>query len=387
MPEHEELEYGERIARNVMLITIGLATFKYLLYLYTGSISILADSYHSFSDIVPIAGAWIGLKIAQRGRNKRFPYGYYKAENMAAFIASIFIFLLGYDILVESIERLRTSSTLSHTLAGFTLTVALIFVSFFLYIYLRNAARRTGSQALLANARETKMDIFSSVLVVLGFSMSAIGHAWVGGAVGIVFAVLVFYSGFGSMKDAVLSLMDAGVSEGELERIRKVALSVPRVKEVRDIRARRSGPFVMVEIKIAVPASMNVNQAHAIASEVENALSSLKEVDHAMVHVEPPSRDSYLVAVPVDEHGNPASVFGGAPFFDLFYEGKGRNHVERVLNPGANEEKKRGVKAALYLIDRGVDEVRVKKIGEDSRKILEDAGISVKFDFTFEQNI
>jgi predicted Fe-Mo cluster-binding NifX family protein len=182
------------------------------------------------------------------------------------------------------------------------------------------------------------------------------------------------------MRDSILSLMDAGIPEEEIKKIRETALSVPRVKEVKAVLGRRSGPFVMVEVEISVPENLNVSQAHMVATEVERRLTAMKEIDHATVHVEPPSKKHRVIAVPMDEHG-PASVFGSAPYFELrHYEGEKLIKREKVKNPGYGNKVKKGVKAALFLIERGVDEVHTRRIGEDSREILEDAGVVVRIE-------
>ena len=74
MTKNDVLRYGVRVSRNVSIITLVLSIAKLILAHYTNSISILADSYHSFADLIPISAAWVGLKIAQRPRNERFPY-------------------------------------------------------------------------------------------------------------------------------------------------------------------------------------------------------------------------------------------------------------------------------------------------------------------------
>ncbi len=372
------LRYGAKVARNVTIATFLLASVKIVLAKYTGSVSILADSYHSFSDLIPIVAAWMGLRIARMPRNERFPYGYYKAENLAAFLASIFIFILSYEIIMESISCFHSGGEVTHTMTGIVLTMVFVAVSFSLYRYQIKAAEISNSQAMLANARETKMDVFSSILVLVAFSFSSIGYTWVGGVVGLFLAGLVIHAGYESMKDAILSLMDAGISEEEMEKIRRTILEVPRVKEVKSMMGRRSGPFVMVEVEISVPDNLNVNQAHMVATEVEKRLTDMKEVDHATVHVEPSGKKHRLVAIPMDEDG-PATVFGAAPYFDIItYEKNRVIKKERVENPGYNMNVKRGVKAALFLIEKGVDEVKTGKIGDDSREILEDAGVVVK---------
>lgn len=374
-----ELVDGERVARNVTIVTFLLALGKFAVAFLTNSVVILADSFHSFSDIVPIMAAWFGLKIAQKPESEKFPFGYYRAENLAALFASLFILFLGFEIISESLNRLISgTSKVSNDLIGISMIVIATLTSYFLYNYQFRAAKRTRSQALMANATETKMDIFSAFLVLFGFLSSIFRIPYVEGAVGIILSIFVFYAGYENLHSSVLSLMDAGVSREDVERIKNAALSVSRVKGVKEVKARHSGPFLMVELVILVSEGLSIDMAHKIADDVEKKIRSLDMVDHVIVHVEP-EKSELLVARPVNEDGSFARVFGSAPYFDIFLisEGK-RKKVERMKNPGFGLAKKRGVKAALSLIERGVDMVEVKNIGEDSQKILEDAGVKVR---------
>ena len=325
MTTDDLFEYGERVAKNVVLSTLFLAILKFIVAHYTNSVSILADSYNSFADLIPISAAWIGLKIAQRPRSEKFPYGYYKAENLAAFVASIFIFLLAYEIILKSISTFSKESTVEHSFVGLTLTAIFVLISYLLYLYQLNGAKRSKSQALMANARETKMDVFSSIAVFIGFFGSSMGYPWIGGLVGFIIAVLVIHAGYQSIRDSVLSLMDAGLPKEDIERIKEVILSTPRVREVKKIYTRRSGPFIMVEAEISVPENLNVKQAHAVASEVEKRIMKIKHVDHAFVHVEPPSKSGKIVAVPANEDHTPSRTFGSAPYFDIYRIENGKN--------------------------------------------------------------
>ena len=371
------LREGEVVARNVTIATFFLAIAKLFVGIVTNSVAILADAFHSFSDLIPIFAAYLGLRIAQRPKSEEFPYGYYKAENLAALFASLFIFLLGFEILGGSVSRLLQVAEVSNDLVGIGMIILAFLVSLVLYRYQMGAAKKTGSQALMANALETRMDLLATVLVFIGFVSAMFRVPYVEGAVGMLLSLFVFYAGYESARDSVLALMDAGVSQEDLKGMRMEIESIPRIKSVKDLYARKSGPFLMVEAVVTVPPGLDVNQAHEIADEVEKRLTARGNVDHAVVHVEPEKKER-LIARPVNEDRSLARVFGSAPYFEIYREENGkREFISRVRNPGYGLEKKRGVKAALFLVDKGIDSVEVVNIGKDSREILERAGVKV----------
>jgi len=375
-----ELKIGEKVARNVTIATLALAIGKLAAAYITGSLAITADAFHSFSDLIPIFAAWIGLKIASRPRDERFPFGYYKAESIAAFLASLFILLLAYEIFTESLTRLFLPYEITHGGLGLALVFISIVVSGILAKYQFDAARRVNSQALLVNARETVMDVLSSCLVFIGVVFTMLGYPWVDGLVGLGLALFVAYSGVVSLKESVLALMDASVPKDEVNRIKSVVERMPRIRKVKSIWIRRSGPFLMSEMVIAVPSNIDVKLADRIAAEIEEKVKG-EGIDHVIIHVEPPEKKEILLAVPIDKNGKPSSVFGSAPMFAIYkVRGKRKKLVKKMRNPGFGLKKKRGVKAALALVDLGVDVVKVKKIGDDSREILERAGVKVVID-------
>ena len=373
------MKEGQVVARNVTLATVLLAFSKLTAGYITGSLSILADAIHSFADILPIFAAWVGLKIAGRPKDKMFPYGYYKAENLASLFASVFILLLGYEILLNSIFRLTSFGEVKYGFEGAIFVILTIGVSYILYKYQLHGALRTGSQALMVNAKETLGDVLSSVLVFVGITLAISGHGWFEGVVGILISLFVFYEGFESLKDSLIALMDVSVSDEKIKEIEGAILNVPRVKGVKEIVTRRSGPFIFVEATIILNKNLDVFKARNVADEVAFRISEINGIAHASINVVPPEKEEIVIATPVTEKGNYARVFGSAQYFQLYKEvGGKRRKWKRLKNPGFGLEKKRGVKAALFLIDKGVDLVETKKIGNDSLEVLKRAGVDVR---------
>jgi len=98
-----DFKKGEKAAKYSGIINFLLAIIKGVVGFYSGSIALIADSIHSFSDIVTSLAVYIGLKLSSRKPDEMFPYGYYKIETLTSLIVSILIILTGFEIALESI--------------------------------------------------------------------------------------------------------------------------------------------------------------------------------------------------------------------------------------------------------------------------------------------
>ena len=100
------LSAGKRVSATATLLTVGLAVGKGLIGQLRGSPALTADAVHSFADTLAIFASWVGLKLAERPPTKRFPFGLYRAETMAALLVSSLLLLAGGHLLIESTQSL-----------------------------------------------------------------------------------------------------------------------------------------------------------------------------------------------------------------------------------------------------------------------------------------
>ena len=106
------LKKGERAAKYSTIANISLAIIKAVVGVLSGSIALLANSVHSFSDIFASLAVFIGLKLSQRKPDENFPYGYYKFETLSSLVISVIIIISGIEIAIESINGIITPKQL-----------------------------------------------------------------------------------------------------------------------------------------------------------------------------------------------------------------------------------------------------------------------------------
>jgi len=162
------LKKGGKAAIYSSLINLLLALVKGVIGFLSGSIALIADSIHSFSDIIASLAVYIGLKLSMRRPDEKFPYGYYKIESFASLIISVIIVITGIEIALDSYSAFLNPSTIEIPLVALFVAALSALVSFLLARYKQEIGRTIGSQALTNDGKHSFIDIFSSIIVFVG---------------------------------------------------------------------------------------------------------------------------------------------------------------------------------------------------------------------------
>lgn len=265
----------------------SLTLLKLITGFLTGSLGILSEALHSGLDFVAALMAFFAVRIADKPPDKTHHYGHYKAESLSALAETFLLFLTSAWVIQEAIARLRGKDVdLKVTAYSIAVMVLSIVVASFLSFILSRTAQKYQSQALKADALHYTSDIFSSAVVLMGLVMAKFGMEWADPVAALVVALLVIIAGIRLSLEAINTLMDR-TPEGLVERIFQKALLVPGVLAVKRVRARGAGNKVFVDIEVGVKRSTSLEESHAIAQEVEEAIHSLVPEGDVVVHTEP----------------------------------------------------------------------------------------------------
>jgi cation diffusion facilitator family transporter len=378
------IRWARRTAGAVMLVTLAMAAAKAIVGQLIGSSALTADALHSGTDAVALGASWFGLVLASREPTERFPYGFYRAETLGAAVASGLILLLGGDFLWTGIERLVHPAATTHTPVGIATAAASAVLAYVLYRWERRVSRQTGSQSLAATAEEVRLDIGSSLAVLVAVACSGHGVGWVDGVVTLGISGLVLWAGLRNLWAAVLSLMDASV-DPELEReVAELLRAMEGVREVEQIRARKSGPFFFVEGHVSVAGSLDVRRAHEISHRAQRTIMEHKpQVEGVILHIEPHRPERQRVLVCTDDDGSLSAQvsrhFGRAPFFleATIQDGK-LSEPKSERNTLMDREQRAGLAVVKEFVERyRPNAVICRQIGEIAFHALRDDYIEV----------
>ena len=373
-----EIKKGEKIATIAIVITACLALVKGLTGYFCHSSVLFADALHSGADVLAISATWLGLKLVQKKATIRFPFGYYKAETLAALFIAILIIYAGWEMVMEGYHKLFLISYLDYPVIAMAVSFISSLVSFSLFSIEKRAGRKINSQSLLATADEQKIDVVSSLVVFISIGMTAWKIPYIEGVVIILIAFLIFKIGFQNGMRAVYGLMDANLHP-ELETdIKDLIIKTPEVTDLSRLKIRQAGPFVFAEATIKVKKTADIIRAHTISETVEKKVKErFPIVESVIVHVEPYRSSKRRILIPTEEErGFESAVsnhFGRAPYF-AFVDVEGNQILSTTFkeNPFRNKKIHAGLSAANDVVKEQIDALVTQNLGEISFHTLRD---------------
>jgi cation diffusion facilitator family transporter len=288
------MEASERGLRAVKVSFVALlvtALVQLLVILTTGSVALLADTIHNFSDALTAVPLFIAFRLSRRPATRRYTYGYRRAEDLAGVFVIAMITLSAVVAGYEAISRLIDPRPLTNI--GWLFAAGLVGFAGneLVALYRIRVGRRIGSAALEADGYHARTDGFTSLAVSLG----AIG-AWLGfdradPIVGLVISIAIFAVLRGAARQIFQRLMDA-VDPDIVEEIEHTARHAIGVREVGAVQARWVGHRLTASIAVVVDEDLSVREGHEVAEAVRHEmLHAVRHLDDVDVHIDPDRRD------------------------------------------------------------------------------------------------
>ncbi len=282
------------------LVNAVLIVLKFLAGILGRSSAMTADAVHSLSDFVTDVIVLIFVKIAGKPRDRRHEYGYGKYETFATMIIGCLLSLAGVGLLVDgvikSIESLHGKELQQPTMLALAIAVISIVSKEWLYRVTLRRGKTLNSPAVVANAWHHRSDAVSSIGTLVGVAGAMfLGAQWriLDPLAAVVVSLFIIKSGVDIMRPSVSELLERSLPEEEQAEILKLVLSVPGIEMVHNMRTRRVGNAVAVDLHAKMDGRMKLEDAHAKATEAEIAIRD-RYCGNAIVniHMEPlPYRD------------------------------------------------------------------------------------------------
>lgn len=374
------MEQSEKIGVYSLGINLLLVIIKGLLGYLSGSIGLVADAIHSFTDVISSGTVVAGIKLSRR-KSKNFPYGLYKVENFVSLISSIFIFGAGYEIIRITFTRHEKLNP-KYLPYGIGVVICVMVITYYFSKYELKMGKKLRSPALMADAKHIRTDMFSSMVILAGLVGGFFKWSLDKVAAGIV-AIFVLKAGFEIFRDAIRVLLDASLDFETMDRVKSIVLGDPAVDSLKVLRGRNSGPFKFIEAEIVVKVR-DLHKAHEVSQRIEEEIKSkIEHVDQITIHYEPQEKNTVTFAVPVNEDkSHLAEHFGKAPFFYVMTINRNDGSVLEegfFRNPVTHEKKGKGIRVSKWLLEKGIDKVFSPKVLTDKGPgyVLSNAGVDI----------
>jgi cation diffusion facilitator family transporter len=267
---HDEAEHRSAANRAIVISAIGLGlagALELLLARFTNSAGLLGDALHNLSDVSTSAVVFVGFAVSKRPPNRRYPYGYDRGEDIAGLGVALVIWASAVFAGIESYDKLINGGQTDHLAVGVLAATFAIAANQAVATYKGRVGRRIQSATLIADARHSWLDAFSSFGALVGLVGVAIGFTWADAVAGLVVTVFIAHVGYEVTRDLVHHLMD-GVDGDLIEDVDTAALGVPNVIAT-STKARWVGRQLRVEITVYL-----------------DPCTALIDADHACKHVE-----------------------------------------------------------------------------------------------------
>lgn len=273
-----------------MMVNALLAITKLIAGVLGSTYALVADAVESTADIFSSLIVWGGLRVASRNPDEDYPFGYGKAESLAAAVVSIMLIGAAVGIAFEAVREIRIPH---HTPKWWTLLV-LVTVLIIKYVLFRRTAAigaDAGSTAVQADAWHHLSDAFTSAAAFVGISIALVGGpGWESADdwAALFASCIIAYNGVLLARPALYDLMDKMPGNEIVQPVRRAAESVPGVCAVEKLTVRRAGMVYHVDIHVQADPEMSLNDAHELSGAVKAAIRrAASRVQGVIVHMEP----------------------------------------------------------------------------------------------------
>ena len=278
------LAYSEGwISIGVNILLFGL---KFWAGIVSGSVAIVADAWHTLTDSISSIIVLIGIKVSKKPPDKHHPFGHGRAE----LISTLFIaFLLGWVAIhfaAESVERLKHHELADFGIIAVIVTIVSVVLKEALARYAFWVGRKTGFKSMKADGWHHRTDAISSLIILVGILFGKF-YWWVDGVLGLAVSVMILYSGYKIMQEAVSSLLGEKADPDLMEEIEKIANSATEI----DIQIHHMHLHDYVNHKeltchIILPKEMSLEDAHEITMRIEDRIFKETLIE-TTIHCEP----------------------------------------------------------------------------------------------------
>lgn len=284
---------GKQILRASYVSVIGngvLSAAKIIVGAISGSFAVISDGIDSASDVAMSVVMIVTAKIMGRKPNRKYVYGYAKAELIATKILSMLIFFAGAEMFVSAIRNLFSEQErIMPGKIAIYVTVASILCKLLLSLYQTATGRKTGSSMLIANGINMRNDVVISLSVLVGLFFSFVLELPILDSVtALLVSCFIVWSAVRIFMDSYTELMDGVKDVTVYQKIFDAIEKVEGIKNTHRVRSRSIGNKYMITLDVEADGNMTLNQAHALTIEVEQRIrESIPEVYDIVVHIEP----------------------------------------------------------------------------------------------------
>ena len=284
---------AKKLATKISIFSnCTLIVMKIVAGVISGSIGIISEAIHSFSDLLASFIAYFSVIKSAEPADEDHSYGHGKYEDLSGFIEGWLIIFAALYIAYEAVKKIifHSNAEISVDLGIYVMALSAI-INCFISWYLFHVAKKTNSIAVYADAEHLRTDILSSVGVCLGLVLIKVtGIHLLDPIIALVVATIIFVAGLKICNQAKNNLVDRSLSEKEVEKIEQIVDSFIDGTElitIKSLRTRKSGIKKNIELVIEANKNMTIENSHILCDKIEKRLSDTVGNTEVSIHLEP----------------------------------------------------------------------------------------------------
>ena len=289
--QHSPAEKAAAASRSTWVsvgVNVMLGSAQISVGLFSRSQGLVADGIHSMSDLVADFVVLFASHHSKKDADADHPYGHQRFETAASLVLGLLLLAVGVGMLWSAAVKLQAPHELPpvHASALWIAGVALV-AKESLFRYMLATAKRVKSGMLVANAWHARSDAASSLVVGIGIAGNLAGYPILDPIAALIVGFLIARMGWEFGWNALHDLVDRAVGDEEVAAIRATLLATPGVSGAHDLRTRKMGDMIMVDVHLEVDGTLTVEQGHDIAVEARRRVLQQHQVLNLMTHLDP----------------------------------------------------------------------------------------------------
>ena len=285
----EREKVGKKASYVAIFGNITLTIFNIIVGIISGSTALVAEGFHTLSDVLTSIIAFIGFKIGMKPADEDHQYGHGRAEPIVGLIIVVFLAVVAYEIISGAYAKIVLGeAVVPPGLIAAIMAAIGIGINYTMSTYLTRSGEKINSPALIADGKHQRVDIFSCITVLIGVVGSQFGIPILDTLVSVFIALIIINTALHLAYDNVNTLMGKVPSKQIIEDIKKAALISKCVKGVHNVKINNMGPYSSVELHVELNKELKLEKSHKIAHEVEqNIINNVESVKMVSVHTCP----------------------------------------------------------------------------------------------------
>lgn len=279
------LEAWVSIVGNVVLFL-----FKFIAGTLLNSLSLIADAWHSLSDVLTSVIVLVGFKVSEKPPDKEHPFGHGRFEILGTFTIALLLGIVSYDLGKSAFFRILKPEKVEFNLVIIVVLIISALFKEWMAQFSIFLGKRIDSSSLIADAWHHRTDSIATLFVAVGLILSKFGIYRVDGILAMGVAALIGWVAVELLMGSSNAIIGEAPDEKLIEKIRETALSVPGVINVHEIYVHDYNTIKMISLHVEVQEHLSADEAHNIATSVEEKVQEVANAYNVTAHIDPQER-------------------------------------------------------------------------------------------------